>query len=75
MHDIYSGYKDDNLVGICLETFDGLLKQIKNKTARRYFLRLARELQMHELKLKDFLTSGGDRIDWSKVHEYENKYN
>ena len=72
---VYEGYYDDHIVSYCVKNFDFLVKFIKDKTARRYFLRLVRNLPMHELKVKDFLTAGGDRVDWNKVHEYENKYN
>ena len=71
---VYSGFKEDHIVGECLSLFDMTVNNIRNKTARRYFLRLIRELPMHEFKIKDFLNSSGDRVNWDKVREYEKQY-
>ena len=69
---VYSGFKDDKIVSYCVELFDDIVKNIENKTARRYFLRKARKLEMHDgLLLRDFLKPEGDRIDWDKVKDYE----
>ena len=69
---VYSGFKDDKIVGQCIGLFDDIVKNIKNKTARRYFLRKARKLEMHDgLLLQDFLNSCGDRLDWNKIKSYE----
>ena len=72
---LYSGFKDDKIVGYCIELFDEIVENIKDKTARRYFLRRARKLEMHDgLLLQDFLKPGGDRIDWDKVKDYEKEW-
>ena len=69
---IYSGFKDDKVVGHCIELFDEIVENIKDKTARRYFLREARKLEMHDgLLLQDFLKPGGIKVDWNKVDKYE----
>jgi hypothetical protein len=72
---VYSGFPDDKVVSCCLEELSAAMSIIKNKVARRYFLRTIRELPMHDnLCIKDFLNKSGDRVDWEKVKEYEKKY-
>jgi len=71
---VYSGFNCDHVVDHCVEYFDDYVKAIKDKIARRYFLKLVRELPMHDLKIKDFIDRSGVKIDWEKVKEYQNKY-
>ena len=69
---VYSGFKDDKVVGHCIGLFDEIVENIKDKTAKRYFLREARKLEMHDgLLLQDFLKPGGIKVDWNKVDKYE----
>ena len=69
---VYSGFKDDKIVGQCIGLFDEIVKNIDNKTARRYFLRKARKLEMHDgLLLQDFLMPEGNRLDKEKIKRYE----
>lgn len=72
---VYSGFKDDKIVGQCIGLFDDIVKNIDSKPARRYFLRKARKLEMHDgLLLQDFLNSCGDRLDWNKINKYEEEH-
>ncbi len=74
---ISSGWPTDNIVGSCIEDLPKIVSGVKDKVTRRFILRTIRELPMHDgLYIKDFLTNNGkgDRIDWKKVREYEEKY-
>lgn len=71
---VYSGFKEDHVVSYCVENFDKYMKSIKDKTARRYFLKLTRLLTMHDKMFSDFINKN-NCVDWNMVREYENKYN
>jgi len=69
---IHSGYRSDKLAYPCVYTFDDIVIRLKNKTARRYFLREARKLKAYpKLLLQDFLKPGGDRLDQNKINQYD----
>lgn len=69
---IRSGYRSDKLIYPCVRTFDDIVIRLKNKTARRYFLREARKLKAYpKLLLQDFLKPGGDRLDIDKIKDYD----
>ena len=59
-HNIYSYLKD----------FNQILGRLKNKTAKRYFLKLIRNFPLfHNTTYGDFLSKSGI-VDWNKVRQF-----
>lgn len=71
---VTSGWEVDFVIEACIEDFSKIITNIKDKIARRYFLRKFRELPMHEYKIKDFMRNSKDLISWKKVYEYEKEH-
>ena len=72
--DLISGWPDEEEVEYYLKDIEQDTRKIKDKTTRRYFLRLLRSLPLHQEKtFGDFMYVDG-RVNWEKVKEYERQF-
>lgn len=72
--DLISGLPDEEEAEYYLRDIEKYTKRIKDKTTRRYFLRLVRSLPLHQGKLfGDFMFSDG-RVDWENIKKYEQQF-